>query len=190
VKNQKGLLVIISSPSGGGKTTVIKKLLKDYSSDKLVYSISMTTRPKRPGEINGIDYWFVDEKTFLQNIENGNLLEHEQVHNHYYGTPKAPIENWLKEKKAILLDIDVKGAGSIKAKFRDDCVSIFLKPPDLSVLIERLKKRSTESEKELETRLSRVKTEIESANQFDYIVVNDELHRTVKKIQEIIFKHI
>ena len=120
----KGLLVVVSSPSGGGKTTVIKNILKD-SNESYIYSVSLTTRAKRDGELDGQDYWFVTKSVFEQKIINHELIEYERVHDYYYGTPKKPIEEWLATGKIVLMDIDVKGALSIKKEFNKDSILIF-----------------------------------------------------------------
>lgn len=178
--SEKGLLVVLSSPSGGGKTTVIKKILNLHPKE-YVYSISMTTRPKRAGETDGIDYFFVSRQEFEQHIRNGHLLEYENVHGQYYGTPLKPLNEWIEQNFVVLLDIDVYGAQKIKERYNRSLL-VFIKPPDVNVLIERLKKRSTESDKQIEKRLDRLPEEMAYAEKFDYIVVNDKLSDTVEKV--------
>jgi len=181
----KGLLVVLSSPSGGGKTTIIRHILQSGPPD-YVYSISMTSRPRRKGEIDGQDYFFVDEPTFEQHIENDNLIEYERVHDWYYGTPKQPVEKWIEQGKAVFMDIDVFGAIHIKKEFDDNALLIFLKPPDEQVLRERLKKRSTEDEEQINKRLQRLPKEMACADDFDIVITNDELNETVNKVKQLV----
>ena len=175
----------VSSPSGGGKTTVIERLLEDRSLP-FVYSISMTTRPKRPGEIDGRNYWFVDSETFRKKIEDGELVEYQNVHGYMYGTPKRPIETWIDEGKIVLLDIDVYGAQNLRKHFPHNSLLIFLKPPDLEALRQRLKGRATESPQQIQKRLERVPKEMAMMDRFDAVVVNDRLEETVRKVRKLI----
>ena len=128
VNKENGLLVVLSSPSGGGKTTVIKKILQDNHPD-YCYSISMTTRPKRAGEEDGRDYWFVSPDEFQQKIKDDEFIEYEQVHDWYYGTPKSSITAWVNAGRIVLLDVDVFGALRLKKYFSEKALLIFLKPP-------------------------------------------------------------
>lgn len=184
-----GLLVVLSSPSGGGKTTVIKQLLKNNSLP-FVYSTSMTTRPKRANEVDGVDYWFVDENTFRERIDSNDLLEYEQVHDYLYGTPIAPLQAWLNKGKVVLLDLDVKGALAVRKLYPDSSMLIFLKPPDFNVLHQRLSGRSTENHREISKRLLRVPEEMELATFFDHVVVNQELSDTVELLITMINERI
>lgn len=180
---------MISSPSGGGKTTVINKILADED-ESFVYSVSMTTRPRRKDEKEGIDYFFVDERTFLHKIEAGELIEYERVHDHYYGTPKSYVQKNLSEGRVVFLDIDVYGAFSIRKHFPDDSLLIFLQPPNLDILQERLLKRATEHQREVLKRLSRVPTELKLGKLFDATVINDDLAVTVFQVRELIFNRL
>lgn len=182
MEKERGLLVAISSPSGGGKTTIIRRLLSE-NTNKYAYSVSMTTRPKRPNEVDGQDYWFVDEAQFKAQIAAGALIEFEQVHGHYYGTPKAPLEKMLDAGQIVLMDIDVYGAFSIRKFFPHQSLLIFLKPPDLEVLKKRLLGRNTEKPELVEIRLRRVAAEMALAEKFDHVVVNDEIESTVAQIR-------
>ncbi len=184
-KKECGLLVAISSPSGGGKTTIIRRLLGD-DAKKYAYSISMTTRPKRPNEVDGKDYWFVDEAQFNAKVAAGELIEFEQVHGYNYGTPKAPLEKMVAAGETVLMDIDVYGAFSIRKHFPDKSLLIFLKPPDLDVLKKRLQGRNTEKPELVERRLTRVAAEMALAEKFDHIVVNDKIEKTVSQIKHLI----
>ena len=185
----KGLLVVISSPSGGGKTSVIKALKKRVDID-FKYSISATTRKPRPGEMNGKDYIFLNENEFQKQANNGELLEWEQVYNYFYGTPAAPIRKWLDAGNVVLLDIDVNGALQIKEKFKAQSISIFLEPPSVDELLQRLKNRNTDSEQEIQKRLQRVSMEMSKREQFDYIVLNDDLNKAIQNVIEIIQNHL
>ncbi len=184
-RQNNGLLVVLSSPSGGGKTTIIRKIIQSGPPD-YVYSISMTSRPKRNGETDGHDYFFVDEQTFEQHIKNNDLLEYERVHGWHYGTPKLPVEKWIKEGKAVFMDIDVFGAKHIKQEFKEKALLIFLKPPDENVLIERLKKRSTEDDEQIKKRLQRLPEEMACADDFDVVIINDDLNETVNKVKQLV----
>jgi len=183
------LAVVISSPSGGGKTTVIRKLLQKKDRP-YVYSVSMTTRQPRRGEKDGRDYWFVSKENFKQLIKDGELVEYARVHDHFYGTLKKPLQEWLNEGKIILMDLDVFGAEAIKKYFADQSLLIFLKPPDLEVLKKRLIQRSTEGKEEIEKRLSRVDLEMSYIDKFDVVVVNDDLEETVNKVDEILIDYV
>ncbi len=180
-----GLLVVLSSPSGGGKTTVIKRLLAE-APEKFSYSVSMTTRPQRNGEVNGRDYWFVSEEEFQRRISEGDLIEYQKVHDWYYGTPKSEIERFLLDGKVVLFDLDVYGALRLKELFRDRALLIFLQPPNVEALITRLKERSTESEAQIVRRLQRLPEELAMAPKFDAVVVNDRFENTVEKVKELI----
>jgi guanylate kinase len=180
-----GLLVVLSSPSGGGKTTVIRQIIANGPADYL-YSISMTTRPKRTGEIDGKDYWFVTPEEFEKYIKRGELIEYEQVHDWFYGSPKAPIENWIRQGKVVLLDLDVYGALDLKQQFGNKALLIFLAPPSENELYERLVHRSTETKQQINRRLERLPEEMEKAQEFDFVLINEHLDETVDTIQKII----
>jgi len=182
-----GILFVISSPSGGGKSTIIERLLRNNRN--LRFSISATTRPRRKGEIEGKDYFFVDNDEFELMIKQGELIEHEKVHQFYYGTPRRPIERFLKEGKSVILDLDVKGAVHIKKIFKE-AVLIFIKPPSIEVLKQRLMERNRESESEIKLRFERIELEMEAAQQFDYQVVNDDLEIAVRDVMAIIESHL
>ncbi len=179
----KGKLFVISAPSGTGKTTVIKNLMSRMP--KLALSISATTRQPRGSEKNGTDYLFVSEAEFTKMISSGEMLEWANVHEHLYGTPKKPIEEWLKEGKNVLLDIDVQGAKSVKKHFKD-AVLIFLLPPSREELIKRLKGRGANSEADLKIRIKNADKELAQKSFYDYNVVNDDLDRAVGEIAGII----
>jgi guanylate kinase len=181
----KGLLVILSSPSGGGKTSVIYRIIEKYDGN-FVYSISATTRQPRPGEKNGKDYFFLTQQEFEDQINNDSLLEWEQVHGYCYGTPKSYVEQAIAAGKFVLLDIDVNGALQIAHKFPQNTLTIFVVPPSLDELIQRLRNRKTDSENEINKRLERIPVEMEQSKRFDYVVINEKLENTVEEIVKII----
>ena len=180
---KKGRLVILSSPSGGGKSTVCRLIKEKFP--ELEYSISTTTRPLRPGDEEGRDYIFIEENKFKEMIENNDFVEWAVVHGNYYGTSRNVIEDYLKQGKDCILDIDVQGGMHIKEKYPDS-VSIFIMPPSIEELEKRLKGRSTDSEESIQTRLKNAKEEIEYRDQYDHIIVNDKIEETINKIVEII----
>jgi len=176
----KGLLCVLSSPSGGGKTSVIREVLRrkpDYT-----YSISATTRPRRGHEIDGIDYFFLNKKEFEERIKRGDFIEWAEVHGYLYGTPRESIEVKLSQGKIVLLDIDVEGGMAIKKLYSDQAFLIFLKPPSIETLIERLKQRSTETEAQIKKRLERIPKEMAFADPYDVVIINDDFNRTVDEV--------
>lgn len=184
----KGKLIVVSAPSGSGKTTIARKIIEKFPFVK--FSISATTRPKRDGEVDGKDYFFLSREEFEKKIQNGELLEWEEIYGNYYGTLKSIVEEALKRGDILLFDIDVNGAISIREKFPDDTVLIFIKPPSMEALKERLKRRKTESEEQLKKRIERVPLELEKAKYFDYIFINDKLEDTIKSVERAIFNEI
>lgn len=181
----KGLLVIISSPSGGGKTSIIHKILEKYP-EPYVYSVSATTRKPRPGEIDGKDYFFLSEEQFQKDIENNSFLEWENVHGYLYGTPKSYIKKCIDEGKYVLLDIDVNGALRVADNYPERTITIFVTPPSMNMLIERLKNRKTDTVEEINRRLERIPLEMEKAKQFDHVLINDQLDQTVEQVVRIV----
>ena len=172
-----------SAPSGTGKTTIIKRLLEKY--ENLAVSVSATTRARRKGEVDGVDYYFLDKEQFEQYIRDDKFLEYETVHSDYYGTLKHTVQQLLDAGKTVLFDIDVNGALSIK-KIHPQTVLIFIKPPSIEILIDRLRKRKSETEETLKKRLQRIDYEYGKAELFDYIVINDELEKTIGEVEAII----
>ncbi|KJY56802.1 guanylate kinase [Lactobacillus sp. IBH004] len=181
---EKGLLLVLSGPSGVGKGTVKSAIVKNKVFP-FEYSVSMTTRQPRPGEINGKDYFFVTEERFKQAISQNELLEYNQYVNHYYGTPKAPVEKMLDEGKDVLLEIDVNGAQKVRQEMPDG-VFIFLTPPDLHTLHTRLENRGTESEDVIMGRIKQARQEILVMQDYDYAVVNDTVANAVDHIKAIV----
>ncbi|MCE5335865.1 MAG: guanylate kinase [Desulfobacteraceae bacterium] len=178
-----GQIFIISAPSGVGKSTIIRNVLAEVP--KLKFSVSCTTRPIRPDEIDGKDYHFLAREDFLNGINSGRFLEWAEVHGQYYGTDVHPIERWLKEGNSVLLDIDVQGARLVRCAY-PEAQTIFVLPPSLGVLEERLKKRATESEEQLAIRVEAAQRELMEAPWYDYIVVNDNLQVAIADIKAIL----
>lgn len=178
-----GKIFVLSSPSGGGKTTIVKHLLKQCL---LAYSISHTTRWPRQGEKDKKDYLFISKENFKKKIEKNGFAEWTRVLGNYYGTPKQFLEKELKKGKDILLEIDVKGARQIKKKYKKQAVFIFISPPSLKELEKRLKNRKTENRKEIVCRLNLAKKEMQTVNRYDYLVVNENLKNCVEDIKAVI----
>jgi len=185
-QSAKSLLVVLSSPSGGGKTTICKTLVSRYPDFKK--AITATTRAPRKGEMNGADYFFLSETEFFQRVKSGEFLEFENVHGYYYGTLKAEVEKLLNGGFSVLFDIDVNGALSIKKIF-SRAILIFIRPPSLEELKKRLLNRKTDDKEEISKRLARLPEEYGKAKHFDYDIVNDSLEKTIEKIYQIILKH-
>ena len=181
---EKGLLLVLSGPSGVGKGTVKSAIVKNKVFP-FEYSVSMTTRKPRPGEINGKDYYFVTQERFKQAISQDELLEYNQYVNNFYGTPKAPVKKMLDEGKDVLLEIDVNGAKKVRKQMPDG-VFIFLTPPDLHTLHTRLENRGTESEDVIMGRIKQARQEILVMQDYDYAVVNDTVANAVDHIKAIV----
>lgn len=182
-----GKLFVLSAPSGCGKTTIAKAILQKHP--EILFSISATTRPMRAGEVNGKDYFFLTREEFEQRIKNGDLIEWEEIYGNYYGTLKNEVERALTRGASMLFDIDVKGALSIRKAFPRESVLIFIAPPSIDVLRERLVKRQTEDEETLKRRLERVEMELAMQREFDYVVVNDDLQRAIENVESIVQNH-
>lgn len=183
------MLYVISAPSGAGKTTIVKEILKKYPG--FVFSVSATTRKKRENETEGKDYFYFSKDEFRKMIENGELVEHEILFNgDYYGTLKSFVNDNLEKDKNVIFDIDVNGALNIKKIYGKKAKLIFILPPDLITLKERLKNRGTESIEQINERIKRVDLEIGKKNDFDYIVVNDNLERAISEVEEFLNNNI
>ena len=182
-ENRQGLMVVLSGPSGSGKDTVLGELSEGM--DDLELSISLTTRPKRPWEYDGVHYYFVDRAYFEEKLANGEILEYTQYNGNYYGTPKSTIDEWLGQGKTVVLIIEVEGAANIRALY-PNCVSVFLLPPSLDVLSQRLFRRESEDAAEIARRMEIAKREIVCAEAYDYIVLNDVLDYAVSDFRAII----
>jgi len=185
---QDGKIIILSGPSGSGKTTLHKALLESPRlKEKLVKSISATTRPKRQGERDGRDYIFLTEKVFAKRITREYFLEWEKVFDNYYGTPKVQVLNLLKRGKNVLLCIDVKGAEYISQQFCQ-AIKIFIKPPSMIELRQRLKKRASETNESLESRLRVAKEELKKAKYYDHTIINGSLDKAKADLEELVVK--
>ncbi len=178
----KGMLFVVSGPSGCGKGTILAEILKN---EKFFYSVSATTRNARPGEVDGVNYYFLTKEKFEDLIENGGMLEYASYCDNYYGTPKKPVEDMLNKGKHVILEIEVQGAMKIKEKC-PDAKFIFILPPSLKELRRRLNKRGTESEDVIEKRLSEAAGEINQAYKYDYALVNGELSIAVDDLLAVI----
>jgi guanylate kinase len=181
---ERGNLFIISAPSGAGKTTILKRVLA--AMERVVFSVSHTTRPPRPGEQNGVDYHFVDRETFKAMAQQGTFLEWAEVHGNLYGTSSRVVADVTGKGQDIILDIDIQGARQIKERQGVKGIFVFIAPPSLRVLQERLAGRATETAASIATRLSNAREEMQSIGNYDYVIVNDTLERAVEVIQSII----
>lgn len=179
----KGFLLVLSGPSGSGKGTVSEALMEKNLGIK--YSTSVTTRPPRPTEVNGENYFFATLEEFESMVENDELLEHAFVHTNYYGTPKQFVFDEIEKGEIVLLEIDVQGALQVKKKYKE-AVFIFLVPPTMQELRDRIVKRGTETEAEIETRFANAFREIDFVGEYDYFVVNDKVEQAVNNIENII----
>lgn len=181
--NGNGLLIVVSGPSGAGKDTICKNLIMD--SDNIWLSISMTSRNPRKGEVEGKDYFFVTKKEFEEKIEQGKFLEYATYNNNYYGTPKDKIEDYLKSGIDVVLVIDIQGAINIK-KILPTALFIFIMPPDMKTLKQRLIGRKTETKEKVIERFTTAYNEINHLKKYNYVVVNDEVDNAVSKVKAII----
>lgn len=184
----KGLLIILSGPSGVGKGTVREALFKDESLN-LAYSISMTTRQPRPKEKEGIDYFFVSQEVFENKIKNDELLEYAQFVGNYYGTPRSYVEQLLEEGKNVVLEIEVQGALQVMKKCQD-ALTIFLVPPSFEELERRIRGRRTEDENVVRERLEKARKEIATKDEYEYVVENDDVALAKERISQIIKEHM
>ena len=181
---KRGMLIVLSGPSGVGKGTVRKEIFSQPG-NKFHYSVSMTTREMRPGEVNGKDYYFVSKEEFEQEIAAGQMLEYAQYVDNYYGTPLKYVNEMLDSGKDVFLEIEVKGAMQVREKAPDG-LFIFLAPPSLEHLKERLVGRGTESNEIIQNRITEARKEVEMMNLYDYVVVNDEVELAKARIQSIV----
>lgn len=182
-----GKILVISAPSGTGKTTILREVLKRHPD--IVYSVSATTRQKRAGEKDGKDYFFISADEFKTRIEQGEFAEWEKVYDYYYGTLKKFISDTVSSGKHILLELDVKGALSIKKNYPEAAL-IFIEPPSLEVLRERLIKRKTETEADLAKRLGRAEMELQQKEHFEYHLINSDIAKAVEDLDNLLKKLI
>jgi guanylate kinase len=181
---QRPLLIVISAPSGCGKTTIAHEILRRNSGMR--FSVSATTRGLRPGEVDGTDYFFLSREEFAKRIGQGDLVEWEEIYGDYYGTLKDQVESALRAGISVVFDIDVNGALSIKKKYPLDAVLIFIDPPSMDALKQRLLGRKTENPEAINKRIARMPMELERGSLFDFRVVNDDLERAVQEVDGII----
>ena len=187
---KKGLLIILSGPSGVGKGTVRQEIFKENDLN-LIYSISMTTRPPRPGEINGVDYYYVDRRTFLERIQSGNFLEYAEFVGNYYGTPFDKVEKLRNEGKNVFLEIEILGATQVLSKVKDEgVISFFLMPPSFEDLEARIRNRRTEDEQIVQQRLAKGRKEMQMTEAYDHIIINDDIKRAATEIKSLISQKI
>jgi guanylate kinase len=184
----KGNLIVISAPSGCGKTTIAKAILEKHPA--MLFSVSATTRPIRNGEVDKKDYFFLTKQEFEDRIRIGDLAEWEEIYGNYYGTLKSEIHRALDHGYSMIFDVDVKGALSIRQHFPNDSILIFIKPPSMEVLKKRLENRKTENPETLKRRLDRMPMELEQGSQFDFQVVNDDLDKAINEVNEIVQKNL
>lgn len=182
---KRGKIIILVAPSGGGKSTMASRLLKDF--DIIRFSVSATTRKPRKGEKEGIHYYFISQDEFDKKVEQGDFLEWEEFYNgSRYGTLRSDVENQLNKGYFILLDIEVLGALNVKKIYGDEALSLFLKPPSVDELKQRLKARGTETDSTLKTRLERAEKEMAYAKRFDHVITNDDLETAYQKLKQIV----
>lgn len=178
----KGLLVVISGPSGAGKGTVCKELMKRYNYN---ISVSATTRPPREGEVDGVNYYFLDKNTFEQKLHNGEFLEYAKVYGNYYGTLKREVEEKLDNGENIILEIDIQGTLQVQKVYKN-AIYVFLLPPSINELKNRILKRGSETESSFNIRFSSVSEELKYMSSYDYAVINDDLDSAIEKVNSII----
>jgi guanylate kinase len=182
-----GKLIVVSAPSGAGKTTIVKAILEKYPS--FLFSVSAATRPRRETEVDGKDYFFLPREEFERRIRAGELVEWEEIYGNLYGTLKTEVDKALSCGKTMLFDIDVKGGLSIKRTYPNDSVLIFIKPPSIEILEARLRGRKTEDETTFRKRMDRVTMELGMASQFDFQIVNDDLQTAIAEVDTLVLAH-
>lgn len=181
---RRGLMLVLSSPSGAGKTTISRRLLA--LDDNLTMSVSATTRPKRPGEVEGRDYYFIGEEEFRLMANRGELLEHATVFGNLYGTPRAPVEDSIANGSDVLFDIDWQGTQQIREAAREDLVSVFILPPSTRELERRLKSRAQDSDEVVAQRMAKAADEMSHYPEYDYIIVNRDVDASVAQVEAIL----
>jgi guanylate kinase len=188
--HRRGLLFVLSSPSGAGKTTLSRRLLEQYKNaaqhETIVLSVSVTTRAMRAGEVHGKDYFFVDEAVYKQMVGLGELLEHAQVFDYHYGTPEKFVREHIDKGIDVLFDIDWQGTKQLTGKMPDDVVSIFILPPSMVELERRLRARAQDSEEVVHKRMSKARAEISHWQEYDYVLINQDIDQTHERINAIL----
>ena len=182
--SRRGLMLVLSSPSGAGKTTISRELLR--RDPNVVMSISVTTRPKRPGEVEGVDYFFIDAIEFNLMVNRGELLEHAKVFGNYYGTPRAPVEKALVAGRDVLFDIDWQGTQQLNGRMPGDLVSVFILPPSTRELERRLKARAQDPPQVVAQRMAKAADEMSHWDAYQYVVVNYDIGESVERVREIL----
>ena len=181
---RRGFLLVLSSPSGAGKTTITRRLLE--RDPTLSLSVSVTTRPRRPSEIDGRDYHFIERATFDRMVEHGQLLEHATVFGNSYGTPREPIDGAIAASRDVVTDIDWQGTQQLKRTVPENLVTIFVLPPSLSALEARLKTRAQDSDEVVAARMAKAREEMSHWAEYDYVIVNDDLQKSVEQAEAIV----
>jgi guanylate kinase len=190
MNKKEGKLIIISAPSGSGKSTIIGRVMQDEAL-KLAFSVSATTRPCRGQEVHGVDYYYLSQEEFESMIANNELVEYQEVYpGRYYGTPKSEVERITAEGCNVVLDLDVLGGVNVKKMYGDRALSIFIQPPSVEVLRERLIKRGTDSMEDIENRVGKAEFEISIGPQFDHTVINDDLDTAVAEVHDLIARFV
>ena len=185
--SSKKHLIVLSAPSGAGKTTVARHLLSTFP--QLRFSVSATTRSMRSGEEHAKDYFFLSRDAFKKAIEQHDLIEYEEIFGNYYGTMRSVVEEAISRGEFLVFDVDVKGALSLRAAFPDDTLLIFVAPPNREILAERLRSRHTESDEQIELRLARAEMEMGHQDRFDQVLVNEDLAATLLRAEQIVRAH-
>lgn len=181
---RKGLMLVLSSPSGAGKSTIARSILENDEAFQL--SVSVTTRPRRTSEIEGVHYHFKTMREFEMLRDNGELLEWAEVHGNCYGTPRKPVEEAIAQGRDMLFDIDWQGAAQLREKMPEDIVSVFMLPPSMKELLARLTRRAEDTAEIIEKRLKNARHEIEQWRDYDYVIVNDDLNRAFESVRAIV----
>ena len=185
MSNRRGYILVLSSPSGAGKSTLARLLLQDDELPRPMLSVSVTTRARRPSEIDGTHYHFIDEVTFLQRRDQGALLEWAQVHGNFYGTPREPVERALSQGRIMLFDIDWQGTEQVRAAMPEDTVSVFVLPPSFEELRARIVRRAEDKPEVIEKRLENARGEMAHWRDYDYVITNKELQQAYSELRAI-----
>lgn len=183
-KNRRGLMIVLSSPSGAGKTTLTRRLLSENTGMKM--SVSGTTRPPRPGEKEGVDYYFITKNQFSDMVNDQEFLEHAKVFDNFYGTPRGPVEEALSKGQDVVFDIDWQGAQQLAEAAADDLVKIFILPPNMRELESRLKSRAQDTDAVIAKRMSKSENEISHWAEYDYVIVNEDIDTALDELLTIV----